>query len=245
MSNKKEVNIRINSLFNFQIGLIASLLFTYLMFEMYAAVPVIPSETASYTREEPSTEWNSIAFKVYKQPEPAKNLIKRAISIDPQKFKVIDDKQVVSTVEKEFINEPATTQPLTSAMLPDEPDNEPESFPFIKVEAVPVFPGCETLLSNEEKGSCFSEKIGKIISRKFDTSIGEKYGLKGVQRIYTQFEVGKDGVVKNVLIRAPHPKLEKEARRIIKLLPKMTPGRQRGIPVSVNYQIPIVFKVHM
>ena len=38
------------------------------------------------------------------------------------------------------------------------------------------------------------------------------------------------------------PLLEKEAERIISLLPQMIPGKQRGKPVKVPYAVPIVFK---
>ena len=37
--------------------------------------------------------------------------------------------------------------------------------------------------------------------------------------------------------------LEKEAERIIGLLPKMEPGKQRGRPVKVPYSIRINFKI--
>jgi hypothetical protein len=36
--------------------------------------------------------------------------------------------------------------------------------------------------------------------------------------------------------------LEKEAQRIISLLPKMLPGKQRGRAVNVPYSIPINFQ---
>ncbi|MDA8762380.1 energy transducer TonB [Flavobacteriaceae bacterium] len=42
---------------------------------------------------------------------------------------------------------------------------------------------------------------------------------------------------------APHPKLQKEAIRIIKLLPKMKPGRQRGKAVGVKYTLPMRIEV--
>ena len=78
---------------------------------------------------------------------------------------------------------------------------------------------------------------------KFNTGLGERYGLAGLQRIYTLFEVSPAGVIQNIQIRAPHPGLEKEARRVINLLPEVTPGKQRGREVTVKYQLPIVFKI--
>ncbi|WP_457610622.1 energy transducer TonB, partial [Lutibacter sp.] len=40
-----------------------------------------------------------------------------------------------------------------------------------------------------------------------------------------------------------HKRLQAEAIRVIKLLPKMIPGKQRGRPVGVKYSLPIAFKV--
>ncbi|MEL0272010.1 MAG: energy transducer TonB, partial [Flavobacteriaceae bacterium] len=37
--------------------------------------------------------------------------------------------------------------------------------------------------------------------------------------------------------------LEADALRILKLLPNMTPGRQRGRPVKVPFSIPITFRL--
>ena len=53
----------------------------------------------------------------------------------------------------------------------------------------------------------------------------------------------KTGDIVDVQVRAPHPSLEKEARRVIGILPKMKPGRQRGKAVRVPYYLPIKFQV--
>jgi len=172
-----------------------------------------------------------------------------AIKAKPKKVvhlsepKIVKDKDVVDGVE--FKNEPTeTSSPVTPEDILDIPENKPvEIVPFIAVEEVPVFPGCEKMTTNKEKAACFSEKVGKIVSRKFNTGLGERYGLSGIQRIYTQFDVDANGMIKNIRVRAPHPKLEKEAERVINLFPEMTPGKQRGEPVIVKYQLPIVFKI--
>lgn len=50
-------------------------------------------------------------------------------------------------------------------------------------------------------------------------------GLKWTQRIYVQFEVDEYGAVQNIQARAIHPILKKETIRVVKKLPKMTPGK--------------------
>ncbi len=244
MSNKHDANVRKSTLVNFQIGLIAALLFTYLMFELYTSAPIVDSNNTRITIDEPPVEWNTVVFKVYEEPKPKEVAEKRTKPVvDPQDFKIIKDDAVIKDMDKVFKNEAVESHPITPDVLPDEPEEEPESYPFTKIEWVPVFPGCETLTTNEEKAACFSEKVGKIVSRKFNTELGERYGLTGLQRIYTQFEVDADGMIKNIQVRAPHPKLQKEAERVINLFPQMTPGKQRGKPVVVKYQLPIIFKI--
>ena len=56
-------------------------------------------------------------------------------------------------------------------------------------------------------------------------------------------KIDKNGNVTGVRSRAPHPRLEKEAARVINMLPKMKPGRQRGKAVTVPYSLPITFQV--
>jgi protein TonB len=57
------------------------------------------------------------------------------------------------------------------------------------------------------------------------------------------FTIQKDGSIGNIRMRGPDKNLEKEAMRIIKKLPRMTPGKQRGRPVRVPFSIPINFKL--
>ncbi|GAL70644.1 TonB family protein [Jejuia pallidilutea] len=88
-----------------------------------------------------------------------------------------------------------------------------------------------------------SEKIQKFVQKKFNTELASDLGLSGRQRINVIFKIDKNGNITGVRSRAPHPGLEKEAARVINLLPKMKPGRQRGKPVTVPYSLPIVFQV--
>ena len=113
---------------------------------------------------------------------------------------------------------------------------------FSTVQNVPVFPGCERG-NNEKKRKCMSEKIAKFVQRKFNTDLAGDLGLTGRQRISVIFKIDKSGNVTGVRARAPHPRLEKEAQRVINLLPKMQPGKQRGKAVIVPYSLPIIFQV--
>ena len=114
--------------------------------------------------------------------------------------------------------------------------------PFSVIENVPVFPGCEKG-SNNEKRACMSKKISQFVNKKFNTDLAGDLGLSGRQRINVIFKIDKTGNIVGVRARAPHPKLEAEAARVIKLLPKMKPGKQRGKAVTVPYALPILFQV--
>ena len=49
------------------------------------------------------------------------------------------------------------------------------------------------------------------------------------------------GRVVGVRARARHPKLEREAVRVVKMLPIVKPGTQDGKKVIVPYSLPIFF----
>ena len=111
------------------------------------------------------------------------------------------------------------------------------------IESVPIFPGCERG-NNKKKRKCMSERIAKFVERKFNTDIAADLGLTGRQRISVIFKIDTLGNITGVRARAPHPRLEKEAVRVINLLPKMKPGIQNGKPVIVPYSIPMIFQVN-
>ncbi len=115
--------------------------------------------------------------------------------------------------------------------------------PFAVIENVPIYPGCENEKTNNAKKTCMSSKIAAFINKKFNTMLAEDLGLNGRQRISVQFKIDTDGKVVDVRARAPHPRLEKEAVDVVKSLPNMTPGKQRGKPVGVLYSLPIVFDI--
>ena len=88
-----------------------------------------------------------------------------------------------------------------------------------------------------------SDKIKKFVQKKFDKELANELGLSGRQTIRVQFKIDRNGNVVNVRARAPHPKLQQEAIKVVKALPKMIPGKQRGIAVGVLYALPIIFQV--
>ena len=121
-------------------------------------------------------------------------------------------------------------------------DGDNVEVPFSTVQNVPIFPGCDKG-NNEARRKCMSQKITKFVQRKFNTDLAGDLGLSGRQRISVIFKIDKNGDVVGVRARAPHPRLVKEATRVVNLLPKMKPGKQRGKAVVVPYSLPIIFQV--
>ena len=67
-------------------------------------------------------------------------------------------------------------------------------------------------------------------------------GVSG--KVIVAFVIEKDGHVTNVqLARKKHPALDAEALRVVKKMPKWTPGRNNGAPVRVKYNLPVTFKL--
>ncbi len=63
-------------------------------------------------------------------------------------------------------------------------------------------------------------------------------------RVIVTFIVQKDGSVTHAKIaKSIDPELDAEALRIVKGMPKWTPGTQNGKPVSVRYMIPVKFSL--
>lgn len=119
---------------------------------------------------------------------------------------------------------------------------ETESIPFAVIDKVPIYPGCDTSTDKDALRKCMSDAITNHVIKNFNTKVEKD--ISGRQRISVQFKIDKSGNVKDVKARAAHPELEKEAVRVVNLLPKMKPGEQNGKNVTVVYALPIVFEIN-
>jgi len=160
----------------------------------------------------------------------------------PEVIEIVEDEE---EIEETVIESTETDQEEEIIEVEDievEEEEEDIEVPFAVIENVPIYPGCEKG-NNAAKRKCMSDKINKFVQKKFNTDLAGDLGLTGRQRINVIFKIDKHGNVVGVRSRAPHPRLEKEAARVINLLPKMKPGRQRGKAVTVPYSLPIIFQV--
>ncbi|WP_299333767.1 energy transducer TonB [uncultured Psychroserpens sp.] len=246
-SHKHDANLQKNSTLYFQIGLILCLLGSYGILEM-------KFETTTYEKEIVFLDPNEDVYHMPdfiiepETPVQKKQKQKKTRIIKPP---VIVDNNYNDIEPTDLITDPVpVSDPIidpNSLTTPEKPEDDipaPEYYTLKGVEVVPIYPGCEKKITNEERVKCMSEKIGKLVQKKFDTGLASEYGLSGLQRINVQFKIDANGQVTEILTRAPHPGLEKEAERVTKKIPQMKPGLQRKKPVSVVYNLPIVFKVN-
>lgn len=110
---------------------------------------------------------------------------------------------------------------------PEETDSEV----FMVVETMPEFPGGQSALFNYLSANV-----------KYPTT-AQANGIQG--RVICLFVVEKDGSITNVeVVRSGgDASLDAEAIRVIKSMPKWTPGKQRGKNVRVKYSVPVNFRL--
>ena len=124
------------------------------------------------------------------------------------------DRVVKEVVEVKPVEKPKEEGPLSVAM----------------VEQKPSFPGGESAM--------YKWLQDTII---YPAAASEE-GVQG--KVTVQFIVEKDGSITHVqVVRGKHPALDAEAARVIRKMPRWTPGRNNGQPVRVTYHLPVQFKL--
>ncbi len=175
--------------------------------------------------------------------------------IEPPKEQPAPKKVIVEIIKQIDNNNEDLIETIIDPVDPDKPvdiskivdvkpiiDDEPDDVPFLIIEDAPIFPGCEG--TKDEMKACFTAKITKFVSKKFNTELASELNLaSGIQRIFVIFKIDKQGNIADIEARSPYKELQNEAIRIVKLLPQMEPGKQRRKPVNVKYSLPIAFKV--
>ena len=101
---------------------------------------------------------------------------------------------------------------------------------FTVVEEMPEFPGGMAKLA---------DYLAKNIKY---PQLARESGIQG--RVFINFVVENDGSVTNVkVMRSLGGGCDEEAVRVVKSMPKWKPGKQRGKPVRVSYNLPVNFKL--
>lgn len=105
------------------------------------------------------------------------------------------------------------------------------SIRFADVEVKPTFPGGDVALMEFVSNNC-----------NYPSRASNK-GIEG--RVFVQFTIGVDGVVRDVIVaKGVDKSLDKEAVRVVSLLPAWTPGQHNGEKVPVIFVVPINFRLY-
>ena len=219
-----------------QLGLVLALLIIYLGIE-YKTFDKTLADLGDANNQEEVEEDIPITERIeqIKPPPPPPPA--------PEKIEdVEDEKEVEETVLESTETDESEAVEIEEIEEAVEEEEVAEDVPFAIIEDVPVYPGCKG--TKQQKKDCLNKSMQKHVARKFNADLATDLGLSpGKKKIYIQFKITKTGTIQIIGARAPHARLEKEAKRVVSLLPKMTPGKQRGRPVNVTYMLPISFNV--
>ena len=147
----------------------------------------------------------------------------------------LDDKAAVGTEDKEGVKDrtvEAVRSEITVAAPPPPPAPKPEvaTKVFDVVEEMPSFPGGNVALMSYLNGNT-----------KYPV-VAQENGVQG--KVIISFVVERDGSISDVKVaRSVDPSLDREAQRVVKSMPRWTPGKQNGQTVRVKYNVPVVFRL--
>jgi len=143
-------------------------------------------------------------------------------------FKIVEDDV---EIEDDFVidvdvDQKTEIQAYIPPVFEEEAVHEQEI--FIVVEEPPSFPG-----GDEARIRFLSENIRY-------PQMARESGIQGT--VFVTFVVERDGSVTDVrILRGIGGGCDEEAIRVIKAMPKWNPGKQRGRPVRVQFNMPIRF----
>lgn len=110
------------------------------------------------------------------------------------------------------------------------PKHVEETKVFTVVEQMPMFPGGDAAL------------MSYLANNIHYPTVAAENGVQG--RVVVGFVVERDGSITDVrILRGVDPSLDREAMRVVKSMPRWTPGKQNGSAVRVKYQVPVAFRL--
>ena len=166
------------------------------------------------------------------QPEPEPEAPQEVVEVAlPEEFKVVDDNKEVAKIsivsadqDRELPPPPVIVQPVQTVEEPED-----QIFEIVENPAVPPTGDIPSLLK-------------WIASHIEYPQSALDNGIQG--KVVLRFVVEKDGSIGDILVaRKVDPALDKEAVRVLKSMPKWTPGKQRGKPVRSYFTLPISFTI--
>ncbi len=207
------------------IGLVMALGIMYIAFE-WSQNEITVYEEALQGPVEIDEEMVEVTFREETPPPPPPPQPETVLSdiIDIQ-----DNEAEVETTDFNSEDDADARVEIQAPIAPPEEEEE-EQVIHIRVEKMPEFPGGQ-------------EALNRYLVRNIKYPLlAQENGIQG--RVVCQFVVNSDGSIVDIsVVRGVEESLDKEAIRVIKSMPKWTPGRQGGKSVRVKYTLPIRFKL--
>ena len=129
---------------------------------------------------------------------------------------------------------------IVTALAPEEKEKT------VNMEASKVAPQEEVVFQVVEEMPEFPGGMGeamKFLAKNIKYPVAAQQAkIEG--RVIVQFVVERDGSISDIhTVRSVSPELDAEAIRVVSLMPKWNPGKQRGKAVAVKYTMPIMFRL--
>ena len=88
----------------------------------------------------------------------------------------------------------------------------------------------------------FNTNVRNFVLKNFNEKLFDEANLSIDNfKIYIVFTVDEKGLLKDIRVRAPHPKLKEETIRVISSLKNIQPALKDGKPVAMSFTLPISF----
>ena len=98
------------------------------------------------------------------------------------------------------------------------------------LEKMPEFPGGQ-------------DSLVKFIEENFTYPLNYSTGGNAIKKVYVNFIIDEEGKIKSpTILKGVNAAVDKEALRVVNMMPKWKPGTNGGIPVSVKFDLPIKLK---
>lgn|SRR5574344_129941 len=159
------------------------------------------------------------------EPEP-EAVIEQLIVVDDNK----DVKDINFNTEADDKTK-TSTKIITERKVVVEEEEYVAPVNFAVVEEKPSYPGGE-------------QEMLKFIRNELKyPPIAKENGIQG--RVIVEFVIDKNGKVTKIrTLKGVDPLLDKEAERVVSMMPAWTPGKQRGKAVPVTFMLPVSYKLN-
>ncbi len=211
--------------FFFQLGLIIALAITLVAFEYKSYDKQEFQDMSGGKNAETPEEMIQITQQQNQPPPPAPPVSTTVINIVENDAIVDDDLSIDAEADDNTAMEEYKA-PVVATQAAEEEVAEAEIFTV--VEDAPAYPGGD------------ESRIKFLMDNIKYPQMAKESGIQGT--VYVTFVVEKNGSVTDVrVLRGIGGGCDEEAIRVIQAMPSWNPGKQRGKPVRVQFNMPIKF----